>query len=100
MFFDSKSNPVTPKVVKETIHGRRYVDKNLGIDTVVGIKGDIARLLGMQYESYIAMHNSMLTFRRIVAELSDDLVDINEAGFWKRLKYLITGKFTFKRGAR
>lgn len=85
------SGPVDIKVVEETIHGRRYVSLSRGIDVVVGIKGEMAEILGLQYAAYESMQNAASYLQKVVEKQTKELSAFYCASFWKRLKYLFTG---------
>ena len=88
-FFDHKVEDV--KVVRELIKGRRFVHPERRIDVVIGMSSKVGEILGLQYEAFESMQNSIATLQETNSAIFDEIEEIRSFGFWKRLKCLFTG---------
>ena len=97
-FFDDQGNAHDWDVIKEMVHGSRYVHPQRGIDIVIGVTSEVGETLGLMYECWEELSAHCATYQaestRYHAERNAakrELFKIKSLGFWKRLIRLFSG---------
>jgi hypothetical protein len=76
--------------VVEYVQGRRY-RRSDGTDLLIGMKQEVQDLLGIQFEMWDRLRNSLTDAESTVFELACERNKIQSARWWTRLKWLFCG---------
>ena len=88
--FRSPGDATEPVDFAELVRGRRFRNGD-GEEWVIGIRGDIAKLLGIPMEAWEEEQELRRSADRRAQQLQDVITRARRAGFWARLKWVFTG---------
>ena len=82
----------------EFVKGRRFINREKGIDVIIGVSNEAGKLLGIQYEAFQGLEHQIQDLRSQL-EVANDFKRIymekikilEKSSLLKRLKYLFTG---------
>ena len=89
--FPCSGDPVSVEVFRELIRGRRFVRPSDGTDIVVGMSIQAEDVIGLQYEAWDEINNSLNYFRSSLAKSDSEIMRLKSARFWERFRWLFTG---------
>jgi hypothetical protein len=79
------------EVIREIIHGRRFVDPQRNLDVVIGITDEAGEMLGLTHDAFENLEGEREQYRLERDVIKCELESIKAFGFFKRLKCLFTG---------
>lgn len=82
---------VEAKVAQELVRGRRFRRPNDGMDIVIGCSKQAQDVIGLQYEAWESLENDRDYWHTQCVASRLKIESIKQAGFWKRLKWLLRG---------
>lgn len=82
-------------VEQEIVRGKRYRNEK-GDEICIGIPQEIQGILGLPFSDFKRLENNINALRIETKNLKKELKSYKEMSFWNRLKFLITGKYSYK----
>jgi len=76
---------------RELIHGRRFIRPSDKTDIIVGIPEKSQKILGLMYEAWNNMEESLNSAQKMFFLAQEELRNIRKASFLKRLNWLFFG---------
>lgn len=84
------SEHVGEEMAREIVRGRRFCRPD-GTEVLIVLSEQAADVLGLQYEAWRELEQRAEAHYRRACTLDWELRKIKKAGFWTRLKWVLTG---------